>query len=275
MTTRLKTPTLDTLEFCGKHIAIPEISFCVAADNWESTSMLSCISPNNTSRALARDPGFREILRNDATSEFDANNLCDYLEKRVQAGSLVLSAEFMKFEKAWRRDEMNHALGFAMLEAFLYDVTVEDVFAELRSAEPNFTPLAERGFFEDEFTTAVVIAYDEISTTLSYRDDQITRYPKFNNPVMIEWIRRVANDEGHHFRNIVSLIKTKHANRICEIPKLVERIWEWELSEHTYGRTFVLDHTGEQFTRGFMLNALDKLLKQFRFNVRDLQCGVG
>jgi hypothetical protein len=88
--------------------------------------------------------------------------------------------------------------------------------------------------------------------------------------VLVEWIRRVASDEGHHFRNIVAVVKKNHAHRLPEVPALVRRILDWEESEHTYQRTFVLDHTGPQFTDGFISNAVGKLLKQFRYSLSDL-----
>ena len=212
----------------------------------------------NTSLALASDPGFQAIIRNDTESEYDANNFCTRLAERVAEGTLSLSPEFLKFEKAWRRDEMNHTLGFAMIESLLYGKTVGQIFEEIGSISPDFRPLEERGLLDDEFAVAIVIAYDEVSTALSYRDDFYHRYPKFDSPVLAEWIRRVASDEGHHFRNIVAVVKKNHAHRLPEVPALVRRILDWEESEHTYQRTFVLDHTGPQFTDGFISNAVQQ-----------------
>jgi hypothetical protein len=265
-----KSISLSTIEFCGKRIDVPEIELCMKADNWESTVMLAEIGPHNTSRSLAADAGFRKILRNDTEAEFDANNLCDYLEARATAGTLALSPEFRAFEKLWRRDEMNHALGFAMIESFLYGVSVEQIFQELREQRPRFSPLEERGFFADEFTTAVVIAYDEIATTRSYSEDKKDRYPQFENPALVDWIGNVAADESRHFHNIISVIKHNHANRIQEIPGLVRKILDWEQSPHEYERTFVLDHTGVQFTNTFVADATRILLKQFGFSLEDL-----
>lgn len=262
--------SLSELSFCGKNLQIPEIEMAILSDDWESTVILSKISPLNTSLALAQDPGFRAIIRNDTASEYDAENLCQYLEKRQAEGSMCISGEFLKFEKAWRRDEMNHTLGFAMIEALLFSASVSEILTEIRSESPNFTPLVERGLFDDEFTTAVVIAYDEISTARAYAEDWKTRYPKFENPVILEWIKKVAADESRHFYNIISVIKRCHAERIPEIPSVLKRILEWERSEHEYGRTFVLDHTGEQFTGVFINKAASILLKQFNFSLADI-----
>jgi hypothetical protein len=262
--------TLDALGFCGKELEVPTSPFRVLTSDWQSTELLAGISPGNTSLALASDPSFQAIIRNDTESEYDANNFCTRLAERVAEGSLSLSPEFLKFEKAWRRDEMNHTLGFAMIESLLYGKTVGQIFEEIGSASPDFRPLEERGLLDDEFAVSIVIAYDEVSTALSYRDDFYNRYPKFDSPVLAEWIRRVASDEGHHFRNIVAVVKKNHAHRLPEVPALVRRILDWEESEHTYQRTFVLDHTGPQFTGGFISNAVSKLLKQFRYSLSDL-----
>lgn len=262
--------SLSALEFCGKHIEVPEVALAILGDNWESTVMLSKVSRENTSLELANDPAFRSLVRNDTASEFDADNLCRYLESRVAAGELTLTPEFKKFEKAWRRDEMNHALGFAMVESLLYGSSVEDIFNEVRAGVPNFKALADLGFFEDEFTTSILIAYDEISTTRAYAQDYHERYPKFHNPVLLEWIKRVAGDEGRHFKNIVNVVKQCHADRIPEIPGLLRKIMAWETSEHEYGRTFVLDHTTEQFSHDFMNKSAARLLNQFGFSLSDI-----
>jgi hypothetical protein len=262
---------LATFEFCGKHIEAPEIALAILGDNWESTSMLSQLSPNDICRELATEPGFKRILRNDTAAEYDAENLCRYLEERSLTGDLSLTPAFKKFEKSWRRDEMNHAFGFAMLESLLFDISVDDIFRELRLGVPNFKVLADQGFFDDEFSTSVVIAYDEISTTRSYAEDYRMRYPKFKNGILLDWIKQVAIDERRHFTNIVNVIKTEHANRIPEIPELLSRILKWENSEHEYGRTFVLDHTGEQFTPNFINKSAEKFLQQFGFGLGDLR----
>jgi hypothetical protein len=116
---------------------MPEIELCMKADNWESTVMLAEIGPHNTSRSLAADAGFRKILRNDTEAEFDANNLCDYLEARATAGTLALSPEFRAFAKLWRRDEMNHALGFAMIESFFLGLNGVEQLQEHREHRPK------------------------------------------------------------------------------------------------------------------------------------------
>jgi hypothetical protein len=252
---------LNTLEYCGKQLKLPEIAMAIQADNWESTKLLDGVNETNTRLDLRNRDGYREVLRFASASEYDAENLCNYIDECQRSGQLQLSAEFRHFEKAWRRDEMNHTIGFVLLESIVFGHAPECVMQELRDRPPNFLPMQDAGLLEDEFTISVAIAYDEITTTRGYADDIKTVYPAFENSAIMAWIRKVAADESRHFQNIVRVIKRNHSHRIGQIAQVVRKLLDWDTSSRDYSATFLMDHDG--LAEEQVLESARILLRQF------------
>jgi hypothetical protein len=249
------------IDYCGRDAPVISAGPPVLAAPWDPRAVLAGV----TRDTLTIDPDFvRElepILWNDLCSEYDAENFCRYLDDRERAGTLRRTPEFRAFEAAWRKDELNHTIGYATLYALLYEATVPAVLDRLRARPVDFAPIAH--LLADEFRMCVALAYDEIATTRSYKDDLDTRYPRFANPALLDWIRRVTRDEGFHFANIIRVIKKNHAHRARELPAVLDELVAWDSTGGEYQGTFVLDHEGGQFTPGFLAECRRLILRQF------------
>jgi hypothetical protein len=272
----LRELTTASLHFCGKDIRVPEIDLAMKADNWDSSLMLENIRRSDVAVESIPDlSAFYESCRRNTQAEYDADKLCTYLERRVEAGTIYLSPEFRAFEKGWRRDELNHAIGFAMLEALLHrDASTMEAeyicarFSELRAQEATFQRLEEQGFLKDEFTTAVTIAYDEIRTAMEYTVNARVDFPRFDistGGVLTQWIVGVARDEAHHWSNICMVIRRNHPDRLREVPELVGRMVEFETSaQYEYTGTFVFDHPSGESDVGSSRKAAQKVIHTLR-----------
>ncbi len=268
----LRTITTKSLHFCGKELVMPEVELAMKADNWESSLMLQEVRRSHVAiEKIADLSGFYQSCRRNTQAEYDADKMCTYLEERVKEGTLTLSPEFRAFEKGWRRDELNHAIGFAMLEALLHkDASMMEAeyihrrFDELRAEAGNFKALEKHGFLKDEFTTAVTIAYDEIRTAMEYSKNARKDFPVFDKSIgrtLTEWIVAVARDEAHHWSNICQVIKRNHPDRLTEVPGLVKQMVQFETNiDYQYAGTFVFDHPNGELDRDSSEKAARKVI---------------
>jgi hypothetical protein len=272
----LRSMTTGALQFCGKGLSMPEIGLAMKADNWESSLMLQGVRRSHVAVENIPDlAAFYESCKRNTQAEYDADKMCNYLESRVEAGTLTLSPEFIAFEIGWRRDELNHAIGFAMLEALLNkDASTMEAeyihrrFDELRAQGGSFKALEEQGFLEDEFTASVTIAYDEIRTAMEYSHSARLNFPPLDRSeesVLTRWITGVARDESHHWSNICQVIRRNHAHRLSEVPDLVERMVRFETSaEYEYSGTFVFDHPNGASDSGSSQKAAHKVIQALK-----------
>lgn len=185
------------------------------------------------------------LLRRAMWAEYDAECLCKEIDLRVADGRLQLSASFREFERLWRRDELDHALGFIKLYSILFGTDETAELETLSKRTGDFTKLDR--LFTDELSLALVIAYDEIATTRSYAIDAKEFYPHFGFAGLVPWIRRLAGDEGRHFANCISVIRKEHSHRFAEIPAILEGVVTLDMQKNPYAGTFVLDHDDDQF----------------------------
>ena len=234
-----------------------EKTFVPKSIPWLSSDLLGHLKRNNISLTLQQIKGFETILWNDLKSEYDADNFCNYLK----TSALRPSSEFRLFEQIWRRDELNHYHGFRAIYSMLYDESEHEITKRLLSEPADFEPLME--FLGDEFHICLILAYDEIVTTISYAKDH-SFYRSFGHPNFLKWIRLVTRDESYHFTNLMEVISRVHPERIPEIPRLIDRIVEADLSQDEYIGTFVLDHTGETFTPEFLKSCADVVRNYFK-----------
>lgn len=198
---------------------------------------------------------FRQILWGDLRAEHDAENLCQWLQQAD------CSSEFTAFERVWRRDELNHFLGFRRLYCLLYGIDEASIDRQLKARVTNFELLKD--FLQDEFTIVLTIAYDEIATTLAYTDDY-EMYRSLGDRTCINWIKNVVRDEGIHFQNCIELLKRYHVSRINEIPDCLQELVKWDLQRHEYQGTFLFDRATEQFTPAFLDRCQQILLSHFK-----------
>ncbi|RMH03377.1 MAG: hypothetical protein D6702_06090 [Planctomycetota bacterium] len=193
----------------------------------------------------------RELLWWDMTSEYDARFLSEYLEGL----GLELSDEFLRIHRLWEAEEEAHYRVARRVREALFGWTAEErrAFAARR---PDFSPLAH--LFADEFSIAVLIAYDELCTVQGYR----ANLPLYEllGPDYAAFVRRTIADEALHYRRALELIRTRHRHRLSELPALLARIRAAE--SVPYGNTFVMDHEEEVYTEAVAERAARVLLDQ-------------
>lgn len=232
--------------FCGLDITVRSSDYSPRSMPWNSNDYLANVGRTGVLSSSETAENLRPMLWNDLCSEYDAENFCKYLER----SGLELSPAFKSFEGAWRKDEYNHYLGFLRIYSRLYDEPEEEVAKRLEHREADFKPIDK--FLKDEFTIALLLAYDEIATAKAYSQDH-ELYASFEDPNYLRWIKLVTRDESIHFTNLTGLINQKHPDRIPEVSQLVSQFIEWDLEGGEYKGTFVLDHEGgDYFTPEFL-----------------------
>jgi hypothetical protein len=225
---------------------------------WDSITMLDGITLKDlqvTDKLLEQS---RDIIWGDLSSEYDAKHFSDFLS---QSG-LQFTPEFEAFKTLWRRDELNHYLGFRQIYSVLYEKRTDSIDQAMAAHQPNFVPIQE--FLEDEFRVCVLIAYDELATTRTYAQD-IALYKSFGSIPLANWIKFVIKDEGLHYDNALNVIAQSHSHRLPELRQLVNRLVEFNLEDnHQYGSTFVLNHEqSDYFSPAFLSECGDMLCKRF------------
>ncbi len=246
---------MSNQDYCGKNIPTVTSGFIPRSIEWNSVDHLRGISSRDIRIEHPEVARLKAPMWNDLCSEHDAENLCVYLE----GSGLEFTPEFLAFERVWRRDEWNHYLGFRFIYSLLYGEPEDSIIIRLASQPVDFAPLKE--FLGDEFVICLLLAYDEIATTRSYAMDHET-YRGFGHPAFLKWIRLVTRDESFHYDNCMQVIRHSYLHRLPELPKLVDRIVEIDVSKKQYQGTFVLDHTGEVFTPDF-LTKCGRLIKEY------------
>jgi hypothetical protein len=177
----------------------------------------------------------KDFLWNAMLTEYDAKNLNRYLAIKDENFSL----EFDRFKLAWSRDEWNHYLGFGLVYSVLYSEPEGEIARQLEIESADFDPIA--GFFEDEFSICLLLAYDEIATFKSYLAE-FPFYRAFGDARVFRWFQRVTNDELNHFLNSLEIIRHRYTARISEVSDTIDLFIKWDAERHSYNRTFVLDH---------------------------------
>jgi hypothetical protein len=184
---------------------------------------------------------FEAEIWNDLCSEFDSVHFYQFaMQPRFQ-----WSGDFNRLLKAWLEDEERHAAGFTRLYSLCFGIGEATLQSDLESRPSNFEAL--EWFFEDEFRLCLLLAYDELVTTISYHAD-IPFYRLIGGARLEAWIRDVKADEALHFSNLLEIIRTHHLERISEAVEVIEKVLELDLEKRTYNSTFVLDHTDSHFS---------------------------
>lgn len=142
--------------------------------------------------------------------------------------------------RLWRRDEIDHTIGFAKVHAAIYGEDERAILAGLSSRRAEFGPL-ER-FLRDELSLCLLLAYDELATTRSYARDWREVYPRLHCAQVTRWIQRVAADEARHYRNLLDVLATEHAAQLGRVPAILDDILTADLERPRYQATFALDH---------------------------------
>lgn len=200
----------------------------------------------------------RQLWTNVAV-EYDAESLCVLLGER-RARGMRFTDEFLAFEKAWRRDEYQHYLGFRRMYSLLFGTAEEELHRRVRSRVPDFERLEEH--LQDEFGILLLVGYDEMVTTRSYARE-LAGYRRLGSPRFARWMQQIARDEMNHFRNVIRVIHLNHAHRLTEVPDRLEKLVAIDLDRQPYTGTFVLDHESEDYSPRYLFECRDAILRHF------------
>lgn len=171
------------------------------------------------------------LLWDDLATEYDARFLAPYLRARGLDGN----PDFRATLAAWAADEeRHHATVRAWYERFFGWTDAQE--RALAGRRPDFVPLAH--LFTDPFAVLCLLAYDELVTVRGY----LANLPTYAaaDPELGAFVRRLATDEGCHYRAFLGHLRRDHAHRATDAPAVLARV---RAAEGTpYAATFVLDH---------------------------------
>lgn len=197
----------------------------------------------------------RQVLFFDLLSEFDAR----IFSAHIDGMGLTLSDSFQARQKEWLIDEANHFDGFRIVNLRL-GRTADEMEASTSGRFGVFDDVDH--LLTDEFSTAVLLAYDEMVTVEGYRAD-LEMYDSFGEE-MSRFIRLVIADEAQHYYKFLSLLKNLHSHRLGEVDEKLKVIREADaaLRQKPYAATFVLDHEEAVFTDELLDGVVATLKKQ-------------
>jgi len=225
--------------------AVRRDSPCHLPASWDEGLLLSGIADDLSQSAecdrLTRKnwdvASFRALLTHEILSEYDAS----LFSRSLGVLRVPLSNDFRSFERDWLMDEQRHHRGFRWLYAKLYGDSVREIDAKLEQRAAELESLQD--FLQDEFSLLVLLGYDEIVTTKAYARD-FPIYDSFRRPELSTFIRLVARDEAFHFKRIVAMIRSRFAERLDEVPAVLNLVLAADRVDRPYAATFVLDHWG-------------------------------
>jgi hypothetical protein len=222
---------------------------------WNSADLLGDVQLPDL-RKSNRMEHVEELFLFDMNTEYDAMNLFTYFQSR-EAGGYRFSPDFWAFVNAWREDEWNHYVGYRQLYSLCTGRSADELHEQVRARPFDFRPVET--FLDDEFKICLVIAYDEMFTIWSCKQD-FEVFDAFGKPCASRWIRRVARDEGFHFQNALEVLRRQHAHRIGEAAGFLDSILEWDLEAHEYKSTFVLDHEEWRYDTDMLVGLKNKIV---------------
>lgn len=256
----LEKHPLDELgeKACGWNSSIVATNqFTPRANIWSALDFLDGITSSSFTILPDRRESIADTMWSNICAEYDAENFCKKLEELNHS----FPPEFLAFERAWRRDEFNHYLGFRRLYSLAFGLDEEEIHRKVIARPINFGPISE--FLQDPFMICMIVAYDELATSKGYAEE-VTEYRNMGPKQLESWIKLVAKDEANHFLNCIDVIKLCFSDRITEIPTILDKLIEISLSETEYGGTFVLDHQGDEYTPEFLERCKAIFLAHFR-----------
>ncbi len=206
---------------------------------------------------------FERLLSRDVFSEADAQFLYDWLLERG------VSPAFRQMLDHWLEDELKHYQSLRRCYRALSGVTYAemDQEAEARAKKRNIEPIAD--LLVDEFSILLMLAYDEIGSTYSYRRDLAEFYCHFGREIA-KVGQHLVRDEGQHFSNAAELILTLYPERLKDVSATLAKfdVREKQLARTgSYHGTFFLDHAQEQARFPTDFNAVTMQVIQARLGI--------
>lgn len=228
-----------------------KMSILIRQKNWDAVETLVGLK-QPVKIPVGRKKEFWRELWNDLCSEYDSAHFYRYLTGL----GIEFSPEFIKVLDRWKSDEENHARGFGKLIEICFEKNEDWIHRHLAKRSSDFSSLS--WFFEDEFRLCLLLAYDELATTLSYQLDK-PFYRAIGGQHLERWIDLIKADEAAHFINVLRVIKSNHRHRIGEGRAILEKSLKMDLEKKSYDGTFVLDHTGTPFTPVMLTSCVNRI----------------
>jgi hypothetical protein len=223
---------------------------------WSSLELLEGIGAEDISANSEQRESVRDELWGDLCAEHDAEYFWTYLN----AGDHSFSAAFQSVVSVWRSDERNHYLGLRRICSLVYGLTEEEIDRRMAEREVNFIPMHH--LLADEFRICVVAAYDELVSARGYKRFA-GEFKAFGRPEFVTLIKRAARDEALHYQNFLDVLRFAHAGRLNEVAGVVDEICAYEARRDLeYSATFILDHFDDTFSRGFLADCGQTVVKR-------------
>ena len=182
---------------------------------------------------------FIKLLERDVYSEGDSQFLYDYVVNKLD-----ISLEFKSMLEEWLKDELNHYKAMKRVYHAVSGVSYSEMDKVHSQRTHEIEPISE--LLKDEFTLLVSIMFDEIGSTFSYRRDLKEFYQHFGEPIRKVGLKLVQ-DEGKHFNWASEIVLKLHSHRLPELESTLNMISRLEKSLDKYAKTFLLDHSQEQY----------------------------
>jgi hypothetical protein len=189
----------------------------------------------------------RELLWNDASTEYDARFLTAWLrDKERKEGPF--SASFWATHDLWASEEQRHFAGlFTVLVALFPECDWRD---QLDRRSADFTHL--ESLLGDEFSILVTGAYDELVTVRAYRAN-LHVYGQVG-PEFLRFVHLMIADEALHYARFLRCLQVEHKSRAPQAQSIV-RSARLAAGRAPYGATFLLDHTDPEYTDELLASA--------------------
>lgn len=197
----------------------------------------------------------------DLAAEWDAR----LLEAHIVDANRGFSAEFHAFLKVWAEDEEQHTEGLLRLYSLVTGEQEGSVLSRLRARVGDFRSVEP--LLEGEFEVLVLLAYDEAMSTAGYGED-IPFYRSLGPASFGRLLRELKNDEAMHYRNAVELLVLAHRHRVEDVPRVVERVVQFDEAQEEYRATFVLDHATDQFDGAKMERVGESVVRTIQRRMR-------
>ncbi len=203
--------------------------------------------------------GFIDLLGRDVFSAGDSLPLYEHLLAR----SAEFSPEFMAMMEFWLQDELRHYQALQMVYHRVSGISLEAIDQRNQARVHELDPIAF--LIENEFTILVGLMFDEMGSVWSYRRD-ITEFYQHYGKGFARVGHWVTQDEGRHFSNAATLIKSRHSDKIPQIQPLLQKISLVEANLPYYPKTFFLDHAQERhrFPKDFNEQVIGRILARFQ-----------
>lgn len=206
------------------------------AKPWSAMDLFSTVNAEDIRVDEVKKNEYRPFIMADLCVESDASNLYRELVEHH-----TLSKEFRQFLEPWHQEEINHATGFCRIMNLLFGMDDAQLIREVTLRKADFSRL--ESVLDDEFKLAIMLAYDECASTMSYKQD--TFYQSLGPVEFNQWITLVIKDEARHFMNAVKLIHCKHRGRLHETQRVLDDILAMDSANHPYQATFLLHNDAD------------------------------